>query len=236
MTVKLYLENSYLKEATVKVVSTEGGIILDKTVFYPTGGGQPCDLGTISTPDASYTVMDVKKNGEDVLHIVSGECKLASGDEVRCAIDWDRRYAHMRHHTALHVIDGVMEKNYKGAITGNQIYTDRLRMDIELDGLTREMVAEIIKDSQVIIDEGHEIVMKIISQAEALANPDLIRTEPGRELVKRLTSVQVLDIVGFDMQIDAGTHVRNTKEVGKIELSGFESKGAKKKRVEVVLK
>ncbi|HUY70409.1 MAG TPA: alanyl-tRNA editing protein [Candidatus Baltobacteraceae bacterium] len=236
MTVKLYLEDSYLKEATAKVVSTEGGIILDKTVFYPTGGGQPCDLGTISTPAASYTVTDVKKNGDDVLHIISGECKLAPGDEVRCAIDWERRYAHMRHHTALHVIDGVMEKKYNGAITGNQIYTNRLRMDIEINGLTREMVAEIIKDSQVIVDEGHDIIMKTISQAEALANPNLVRTEPGRELVKRLNSVQVLDIVGFDMQIDAGTHVHNTKEVGRIELSGFESKGANKKRVEVVLK
>lgn len=237
MTRKLYWEDAYLKQFSAKVqsVTESGGIILGQTAFYPTSGGQPNDTGTMVLGNETFTVKDVKKTGDDVIHILDRQPADPIGKEVKCTIDWDRRYGHMRHHTAIHIIDGIIEKEYKGTATGGQIYSNRARIDFDLPGLNTEMATEIIKKAQAVVDENHKTSARIVTQADALQMPNLARTEPGRELIKMLPEVRVLDIVGFDEQMDGGTHVASTKEIGTIKLNKIENRGTHSKRMEISL-
>jgi misacylated tRNA(Ala) deacylase len=160
---------------------------------------------------------------------------ITAGSEASCRIDWDRRYAHMRYHTALHIVDGIVHKSYKGKITGGQIYSDRSRMDFDVPGMDRALAEQIIERSQQVADEGRNVVQKFLSKDEALAIPELARTVPGASLLSGLEEIRVIDIEGFDMQLDGGTHVANTREVGKIQLSKYENNGQHNKRVSIVL-
>jgi misacylated tRNA(Ala) deacylase len=139
----------------------------------------------------------------------------------------------MRHHSALHILDAVVEKEYHQGITGGQIYTDRARLDFAIPSLTKEMVQDLIDKTQEIVDRGVPINAKILTQAEALAIPGLARTQPGEELLRRLSSVRVVEIEGIDRQMDGGLHVANSKEVGKIKFNSYENKGSARKRVEI---
>ncbi|EQD64470.1 Threonyl/alanyl tRNA synthetase SAD [mine drainage metagenome] len=152
-------------------------------------------------------------------------------------IDWNRRYSHMRYHTAIHIIDAVVHHSAGkyGLITGSQIYQDRARVDFDFPEFSRELADKIIDDSNLVIAQKHPILIKEMTSEEALAIPDLARTEPGRELIRKLSMVRVIEIVGVDAQADGGTHVNNTAEVGKIHLSGIESKGRRNKRMNIVL-
>lgn len=237
MVEKIYLVDAYKREidATITAVGP-GEIELDRTIFYPTGGGVPFDTGTMIQNGASHNVIDVKKADEAVLHVLDSESSFEFGDRVRCVLNWERRYAHMRYHTAAHVVGGVIEKSYGAMYTGGQIYHDRARFDFDVPNFTRELALKAIEESQQVIDSGCDVIAKVITKEEALAIPNLARTAPGRELLEKLTSVRVVDIVGFDVQLDGGTHVANTKEIGRVELSGFENKGSKRKRMEIILK
>ncbi|HIH50363.1 MAG: alanyl-tRNA editing protein [Candidatus Micrarchaeaceae archaeon] len=237
MVEKIYLVDAYRKEleATVTAVRPKE-FELDKTIFYPTGGGEPCDTGTILVGDASYNVVDVKKSDESVIHILDSDATFQVGESVKCILNWERRYAHMRYHTAAHVVGGVIEKRYGAMYTGGQIYHDRARFDFDVPNFTREVALEAVKESQRVIDERRDVVAKIISKEEALSIPNLARTEPGMELLKRLETLRIVEIVGFDTQLDGGTHVSNTSEIGKVELSNFENKGSRRKRMEIILK
>lgn len=238
VTEKIYLKDAYAKELDAKVVGKmPNGIVLDRTIFYPTGGGVPCDTGKILIKGAEYEVAETKKEGDDVLHIISGPIdEVQMGDEVHCKIDWERRYAHMRYHTALHVVGGIMENKYNAMFTGGQIYGDRTRFDSDLPPLDRELALKIMQESQEIIDKNLNINVKFLEKEEAFAIPNLARTEPGRELLKRLTEFRVVEIEGFDLQLDGGPHVANTKEIGTLSLSNFENKGSHRKRIEFTLK
>ena len=143
----------------------------------------------------------------------------------------------MRYHTAIHIIDGVVNRDYsdRGLITGSQIYEDRARVDFDLPGITREMAEEIIGKANEVISSNHNIYAREISSDEAQRIPGLARTAPGRELIKSLDRVRIIDISGFDTQADGGTHVSNTREVGEITFRSIQSKGAHNKRVEFVL-
>jgi misacylated tRNA(Ala) deacylase len=234
MTDKLYLSDAYVREFDACITAIEENrIMLDRTAFYPTGGGQPCDVGIFEVGDRNLNVLETKKLGDDIVHIVDSVAGVKTGDSVRGTIDWKRRYAHMRYHTALHVIDAVVAKEYSGMITGNQIYSDRCRLDLDVPDLGKEKSADIIKNSQKEIDRNLPVVVKFLSKEQALEIKDLARTKPGEELLKVLTVFRVVDIVGLDMQLDGGTHVANTKEIGKIELSKYESRGAHNKRIEI---
>lgn len=212
-------------------------MILDRTGFYPAGGGQPNDTGRLTVNGEIYNVVNLKKSEDDIIHVLDREAQFRIGDGARGAIEWEKRYAYMRYHTALHIIDGIVEKHYSpGKLTGGQIYQDRAHIDIDLPGLNHKMALEVIEKSNEAIKEGHKVIIKEISQEDALKIPDLSRTEPGRELIKRLPTVRVVEIEGFDMQADGGTHVSNTNEVGTIVLSDYGSQGAKRKRIEIVLK
>ncbi|MCL4373556.1 MAG: alanyl-tRNA editing protein [Candidatus Marsarchaeota archaeon] len=233
MTNKIYLSDSYVREIDAIITGVQGSTItLDKTIFYPTGGGQPCDTGIIGI----YKVVDVKKDGDEVAHVLETGPGFGVGDTVHCAIDWDKRYMHMRLHTALHIIDGVVEKLYQGRITGGQIYDDRARMDFDVPGLDRAKAMEIMQSAQKIVSENHKVSAKLISKEEAKAIPNLARTEPGEDLLSKLDTVRIIDIEGFDFQLDGGTHVASTGEVGTIELTKYENKGSHNKRIEIMLR
>jgi misacylated tRNA(Ala) deacylase len=236
MTRKLFWEDAYLKEFEASVIKTEGNtIILDQTVFYPTGGGQQNDTGIITAEGRDYKVIDVKKNGEDIIHTVEGEVAIPVGTKITGKIDWDRRYAMMRHHTAVHVLGALVQKKYGGGSTGGMITVDKAHLDFDCPQLNREIAAELAKESSRVAEEGHNVYQKFITQEEALKLPDLVRTEPGRALIQKLETVRIVDIENFDVQTDGGTHVANTKEIGKIKLSNFENKGSHRKRIEIVL-
>jgi misacylated tRNA(Ala) deacylase len=238
MTEKLYLTDSYTKVFDAKVTAiSQDTIELDRTAFFPTGGGQLCDTGTlISYNQKSYRVKEVKKQGDSVLHILENAEGLGVGSLVKGTIDWDRRYALMRLHTALHVMDAVVVKKHSnGQITGGQIYEHKARIDFDMEGLSKETVEQIIAETQKIVDEGHPVIVRNLSKEEAAKVPGLARTAPGAELLKRLEVVRVVDIGTIDFQLDGGTHVANTKEIGKIKLIGYENKGSKRKRIEIAL-
>jgi misacylated tRNA(Ala) deacylase len=237
MTEKLYLRDAYLREFDARVVRVSGNaVVLDRTAFYPEGGGQPNDKGTITINNSTYNVLGLEKDGDDIVHILDKETGVGAGSTAEGKIDWAHRYACMRYHTALHTIDGIIETVYKsGMITGGQIYPDRARMDIDMPDLNKEKVAEILDRTNSVAREGHDVLIKEIGRADALAIPSLSRTEPGRRLLEKLESVRVVEIVGVDTQADGGTHVKNTNEIGTIALSSYENKGARRKRIEIVL-
>ncbi len=237
MTEKLYLSDSYAKEFEAKVTQIEGNEVrLDRTAFFPTGGGQLCDTGTLESGGRAYKVVETAKSGDEVIHKLEAADGLNVGDSVKGRIDWKRRYALMRLHTALHVMDAVVVKNYSnGQITGGQIYEHKARIDFDMEGVSRELVEKIISESQKIVDEGHPVKIRFLSREEAAKVEGLARTAPGAELLKKLDIVRVVDIGEHDFQLDGGTHVANTKEIGKIRLIGYENKGSKRKRIEIAV-
>ncbi len=235
MTERLYWNDPYMKEFEAEVEDVnENGVVLNRTAFYPTGGGQPNDTGTIECNGMLYNVIDVSKDGDTIFHKLDKIDGISKGSKVTGRINWERRYAHMRYHTALHIIDGVVYKKYKGGITGGQIYADRARMDFDM-AIDKETVEKIISEAQKVVDENHDVVAKILSKDEAKGIEGLSRTDPGTELLAKLDSIRVIDIVGFDMQLDGGTHVAKTKEVGKIVLAKYENKGSHNKRITITL-
>jgi len=236
MVEKLYLSDSYLKEFDATVTSISGNNVeLDRTAMYPTGGGQPCDTGVIKAGEKTYEVIEVKNSDNGIIHVLGRQPEFSVGTKVHCSINWQRRYAHMRYHTAVHIIGGIITKKYGGMYTGGQIYEDRARDDYDMPSLNRETAAKIIEEAQAVADEGHRVLVKMLSKEEAMKIESIARTAPGEELLKTLSTVRVIEIEGFDAQMDGGTHVSNTKEVGKMVLTGFENKGSHRKRIEIKL-
>lgn len=235
MTEKLYWNDMYLREFDATVEEIEGnGVILDRTAFYATGGGQPNDTGILRSVRGEYRVIDVRKNGDDVLHILDHSENLRAGDSVHGVVDWERRFWHMRYHSAVHVLDGIVTHRHgdQGFLTGGQIYQDRARIDLDMNDFSREIVEAIINESNNFIAEGHRIYQKEISSQEAKSMENLARTAPGRELLNSLDTIRIIVIEGLDEQADGGTHVSNTREIGKLVLNKIESKGKRNKRVE----
>lgn len=233
MTEKLYYTDMYGKEFDASVISAENGsIVLDRTLFYPTSGGQPNDTGILKTINGDIRIVDVRQEDGTIMHIADGPVTLASGDKVHGIIDWEKRYIHMRYHTAVHIIDGVVNNDYKnGLLTGGQIYDDHARVDFSFDIIDKELISEIISKAQDIVDSGLKVYQREIERSEALKIPGLSRTEPGRQLIEKLPVVRIIEIENFDFQADGGTHVANTKEVGQIEMLKIENKGKGHKRL-----
>ena len=236
MTEKLYWKDAYTREFEAEVAKADGKrLILDKTIFYPTGGGQLNDTGTVTAQDGeTYRVVDVKQEGDEIVHFLDREF-VSGASSIKGSIDWERRYSLMRYHTAVHVVGATMEKEYHAKFKGGMIYVDRAHIDWDMPELNRELSGKIIERSNAVIAEDRRVISRFISRDEALGIPDLVRTEPGRELIKRLEAVRIVEIEGFDTQTDGGTHVANTKEIGIVALSGFENKGAHSKRMEISL-
>lgn len=226
----LFLRDAYLREvdATVVDVDAEGRrVALDRTVFYPTGGGQPHDTGVL----AGLPVTEVRKQGEHVWHTLGGEGDLpAVGDTVHGEVDWRRRHALMRTHTALHVLCGVIWNEWGTPVTGGNMEPLSARMDFEFDPLPEGFGARVEELVNAELAADRPIEVSFLPRAEALADDDLIRTKVNL-IPEAVAEIRVVDIVGLDKQADGGTHVSSTGEVGRIRVLKTESKGKGNKRI-----
>jgi misacylated tRNA(Ala) deacylase len=232
MTDLLYQTNSYLREfdaAVVAVDAENGRVALDRTAFYPGGGGQPGDLGTLAFGDVSVPVTQIKKEGDLVWHWLGGGLP-AEGQAVTGSIDWDRRYALMRTHTALHILCGVVWRDYGAQVTGGNMDPLQGRMDFEFATLRAELVGEIEAKCNAEIAAARDLRVRILPRAEAFEIPDLIRTKINL-LPEGIKEIRTVEIAGLDLQADGGTHVANTREVGRIRVADYKSKGAINKRI-----
>ncbi|HCR72694.1 MAG TPA: Ala-tRNA(Pro) hydrolase [Anaerolineae bacterium] len=238
MTKLLYQTDSYLQEFSAQIVSVDTEnrtIILDQSAFYPGGGGQPCDFGTLKVNDITYIVDKVKKQGDDVLHFISGSEPLpAPGSASFGTLDWVRRYQLMRTHTAMHILCGVVWRDYGAKVTGGDMDPLKGRMDFEFESMRGELVKEIESRINLEVQKGSDVQVKILPREEAFQIPDLIRTKINL-LPEGIKEVRTVEIVGLDLQADGGTHVKNTSEVGKIRVVNYKSKGAINKRIYVEL-
>ncbi len=250
MTELLFLNDAYVSEfdAVVTAVADDGGITLDRTAFYIGGGGQPCDVGTLA--DASggveYTVAKVGRSGGAIVHTIEGAARPATGmsgigserpavgTALHGVIDWERRYLLMRTHTALHILCGVVWRDYGAAVTGGDMQPGTARMDFELENMSAEFAEEVEARINEEVAAERDIGVGFMSRGEADAHPDLIRTKINL-LPASVTEVRTIDIAGLDLQADGGTHVHNTREVGRIRVVGHESKGRINKRLRIAL-
>jgi misacylated tRNA(Ala) deacylase len=234
MTELLFQTDSYLKEFDAQITSvliTERAVVLDQTVFYPGGGGQPCDFGTLTVEGVAYPVEKVKKQGDDVLHFLGRELPLPStGAASHGSLDWARRYELMRTHSALHVLCGTVFRDYGALVTGGDMEPLKGRMDFEFETMRGELVREIEAAVNKEVAQAREIRVNILPREEAFEIPDLIRTKINL-LPAGMTQVRTVEIVGLDLQADGGTHVHNTNEVGKVRIVDYKSKGAINKRI-----
>ena len=232
----MFLEDSYLKEFRSDVVRVGGReVVLARTAFFPGGGGQPADKGALGIGPVNAAVVDVRREGGSIVHVLDRAIP-DTVKELKGALDWERRYAHMRHHTALHVLSGVIWKEFGAKVTGGKMYADRARMDFSFPGeWTVEVVGEIERLTNAALAEERPVRVYELPREEALKNPDLIRTQINL-VPERVKTVRIVEIEGLDTQADGGTHVANTKEVGGIEITGHKSKGRQNKRIEFTLR
>ena len=234
MTELLYQTDSYLKEfsAVVTLVDAQTRtIVLDRSAFYPGGGGQPCDFGMLEVNGLAYPVEKVKKQGDDVLHFLGGSEPLpAPGSASHGTVDWVRRYQLMRTHTALHILCGVVFRDYGAKVTGGDMDPLKGRLDFEFETMRGELVREIEMAINHEVGQSREIRVKILPREEAFQIPDLIRTKINL-LPEGILQVRTVEIVGLDLQADGGTHVANTSEVGTVKIVDYKSKGAINKRI-----
>ena len=234
MTEPLYHTDAYLKEFDAVVTAVEGSAVaLDRTAFYPGGGGQPHDLGLLSSGLKIWNVTKVRKAGSDVWHELDSAPPEA-GAKVHGRVDWTRRYQLMRTHTAMHILCGVIFRDYGASVTGGNMEPLRGRMDFEFETMRQEFVKEIEAKINVEVAAARPIKVKILPRAEAFQIPDLIRTKINL-LPEGIAEVRTVEIVGLDLQADGGTHVANTREVGRIRVVDYKSKGKINKRIEVVV-
>ncbi|MEX1019912.1 MAG: alanyl-tRNA editing protein [Litorilinea sp.] len=255
MTELLYYTDAYQHEfdATLAGVAADSSadtafqITLDRTAFYPGGGGQPADTGSLTiagptTEGLTLPVSKVKRAGADLVHTVTcapdqvdaAARALQTGSAVHGALDWDRRYQIMRTHTAMHILCGVVWRDYGASVTGGNMDPGAGRMDFEFAALSRELIGEIEFKCNAEIAAARPVSSKILPRAEAFAIPDLIRTKINL-LPEGIREVRIVELAGLDLQADGGTHVHNTSEVGAMRIVDYKSKGAINKRVYIEL-
>lgn len=230
MTELLYLSDGYLRQFTARVVGVVGGgVVLEHTAFYPGGGGQPCDIGLLEAGEAHWQVTGVRREEGQVVHLLDRE-PPPLGTMVRGRLDWERRYALMRTHTAMHILCGVVWRDYGALVTGGQMEPLQGRMDFEFERLQQELVREIEEKINAEVAAARPVRVRILPRQEAFQIPDLIRTKVNL-LPPSITQVRVVEIEGLDMQADGGTHVANTAEVGPLRIVDYKSKGRINKRL-----
>jgi misacylated tRNA(Ala) deacylase len=234
MTELLYPTASYVREFSAVVVAVDGeqsAVALDRTAFYPGGGGQPSDLGELATVEGPLPVVSVKRAGEQIWHVLGAGAVLPPvGASVVGRLDWERRYALMRTHTALHILCGVVWRDYGAQVTGGNMEPLEGRMDFEFATLRGDLVGEIEAKCNAEVGAARDVRVKILPRAAALQIPDLIRTKINL-LPEGIAEVRTVEIVGLDLQADGGTHVANTREVGPMRVTDYKSKGAINKRI-----
>ena len=224
----LYLRDAYLREFDAQVTAVDGErVALDQTAFYPTGGGQPHDVGTLS----GVPVVDVGKEGDVVWHTLDSAMPPASAT-VHGVVDWERRHQLMRTHSAMHVLCGVIWNEWGKAVTGGNMEPLEARMDFEFDPLPEGFAARVQELVNAEIAADRAIEVSFLPRGTALEDADLIRTKVNL-IPESVKEIRVVDIVGLDKQADGGTHVASTKEIGRFEVVKTESKGKGNKRLRV---
>jgi misacylated tRNA(Ala) deacylase len=230
MTERLFWKDAYQKEFDAKVLDIdENRIILDKTCFYPNSGGQIADTGEIN----GIRVLDVNydENKNNIIHILENNPNFNIGDVVHGKIDWERRYNIMRLHSSAHVISAVLVKNFGNILfTGSQIYSDRARMDFNLEKLDAETAKIIEEKANEIVEKNYPIISRIITKDELENNPSFKRLAAS-DHYKKFKILRVVEIVGLDTQLDGGTHVKSTKEIGRIKIVKRINKGRNNRRI-----
>lgn len=231
MTELLYLEDSYMQEFTATVVGRDleqNGVVLDRSAFYPGGGGQLPDSGALLIGEREYRVTKARRGG---VHIIDGELPPESA-RVLGVLDWERRYQIMRTHTAMHVLCGVVWRDYQASVTGGNMDILSGRMDFEFERLQPEVIKEIQASINREVAAARPVRTQILPRADAFQIPDLIRTRINL-LPESIKEVRTVEIVGLDLQADGGTHVANTSEIGRISITKYKSKGGINKRLYV---
>ena len=236
--------DAYLREVTARVLEVSEGdggplVVLDTTAFYPGGGGQPADRGTIlrAADGRTWTVRAARRFGGEIVHELEappdGDLPVA-GDDVSIDLDWVRRYALMRTHTALHALCGVVWRDYGALVTGGNMEPGAGRMDFEFERMSGDLVDALEATVNTELRADRDVRVNVLPRAEAFAIPDLIRTKVNL-LPEGIAEIRTIEIVGLDLQADGGTHVANTREVGGIRVTGYESKGRINKRIRLEL-
>jgi misacylated tRNA(Ala) deacylase len=226
--------------STVVAEVLSDGVVLERTVFYPRGGGQPGDTGVLSMAgsgsDGAVVVTDTVKRDGRIVHVVDDPASvaLAAASPVEASIDWERRHLLMRTHTALHALSGIVFRDYGAKVTGGNMEPGVARMDFELESLPPGFGQEIEAKLNAALAEDHEVRVLFLPRAEALSDPDLIRTKVNL-IPESVDPIRIIDIVGLDRQADGGTHVRSTAEVGTVRVVKTENKGKAFKRMRIEL-
>ena len=234
MTELLFLQDSYIKEFAAKVTEhVDGGIILDRTAFYIGGGGQPCDHGMLVSDGVEYKVTKVGRENGTLIHYIE-DTQSVIGTSVTGTIDWERRYSLMRTHTALHILSGIVWRDFGAKVTGGDMQPGTARMDFELENISTSFSDEIYEKLNQEVEQARPIEIGFLTRQEAESEPDLIRTKINL-LPPEITEIRTIDIRGLDLQADGGTHVANTREVGQVNIIGHESKGRINKRLRIAL-
>jgi misacylated tRNA(Ala) deacylase len=234
--------DAYARTVDARVATVDIGdatlLVLDRTVFYPGGGGQPSDRGLVirSGDGRSWTVRGARKAGGEIVHELEpdGGDPPAPGDRVQVDLDWARRLALMRTHTALHALCGVVWRDYGALVTGGNMEPGSGRMDFEFERMSGDLVDAIEASVNAELAVGRDVRVAVLPRDEAFAIPDLIRTKINL-LPEGIAEIRTIEIVGLDLQADGGTHVANTLEVGGIRVTGYESKGRINKRIRIEL-
>lgn len=238
MTELLYQTDAYCRdfEAIVQAVDIENhAILLDRTAFYPGGGGQPADEGQLYHSGFALPVVRLIKKPEGIWHVLSPGLSLPPANTLlRGEIDWTRRYALMRTHTALHILCSVVFRDYGALVTGGDMEPLHGRMDFEFESLTRDLVSVIEEAVNREVAASRPVHVRILPREEAFQIPDLIRTKINL-LPPGIQEVRTVEISGLDLQADGGTHVRNTADVGRIRVTDYKSKGKINKRIYIEL-
>jgi len=223
---KLYWEEPYEREFDARVVRIEDRkIVLDRTLFFPRGGGVACDIGTL----AGATVIETTKETGEIFHTLATAPNFKVGEEVHGQIDWDRRYRLMRMHTAGHLLSSIFYLKANCRITGNQIEQDKSRMDFSLDSFDRSLIERFVTEANRLIDQDAEVRTYFMSRGEALKMPELVKLAEAAPPSD--PELRIVEITGIDKQADGGQHVARLKEVGQVRLLKLENKGKSNRRL-----
>lgn len=233
----IYLEDAYVKKWDARVIDVSGEdeksgrlIQLDRTAFYPNGGGQPFDTGTIirKSDGSRFNVIYTGKFGSSISHEIDAP-GLEKGDLVECEIDWGRRYSHMKMHTAAHVLSELLFRDTNALITGNQIGEDKTRIDFDLENYDRGKIFGYVDEANKILEGDLKIRAEFLPREEALKIPQVSKLAKG--ISESLDTIRIVSIGDFDIQADGGTHVNSTREIGKIKLLKIDNRGKNNRRI-----
>ncbi len=235
MTELLYMDDSYLREFRAQVVRVGGDkVFLDRTAFYPVGGGLPSDTGILISGNREFRVKEVRKDRSsgEVFHLAPGH-ELMEGDPVMGKIDWERRYRIMRMHTALHALIAVLNSKYGVLVTGNQVGLERSRVDVNLERPDREIVKAAIDETNDIMAKGIPVKIYYLPREEAMRISGIVKL--AKALPPNIEKLRIVEIEGVDIQADGGPHVANTREIGRVVFLKLENKGRNNRRIHFTL-